>query len=49
MESQGKLESILNQWKENENITHQNLWHPDKEVLEMKFILWNSTEHLKKK
>ena len=31
--------------KENENTTHQNLWNPDKEVLEMKFILWNSTKH----
>lgn len=35
--------------KENENTTHQNLWNPGKEVFEMKFILWNSTKHLKKK
>ena len=44
-----KIRKYFEPMKENENATHQNLWNPDKGVLEMKFILWHSTRHLKKK
>ena len=45
----GNIRKYFESMKENKNAMHQNLWNPDKEVLEMKFILWNSTKHQRKK